>query len=108
MTYVITDACVDVMDRSCIRECPVDCIYEGNRQVYVHPDECIDCGACEAVCPQDAIFYEADMPDELTVMVERQASMFVSLGRLGGARKFGPLGKDHPDVEALPPRTPNA
>jgi NAD-dependent dihydropyrimidine dehydrogenase PreA subunit len=46
MAYVITEACVDIRDRSCVNECPVDCIYEGNRQFYIHPDECIDCGAC--------------------------------------------------------------
>ncbi len=47
MPYVITEACIDLMDRSCVRECPVDCIYEGERQLYVNPLECIDCGACE-------------------------------------------------------------
>lgn len=92
------------MDKSCIQECPVDCIYEGNRQLYVHPDECIDCGACESVCPQDAIYYEGDMPEELVPMADRQTDIFAPLGRLGGARKHGVLGKDHPDVEALPPR----
>src|SRR5829696_7527101 len=49
VTYVITQACVDVLDKACIDECPVDCIYEGDRMLYIHPDECVDCGACEPV-----------------------------------------------------------
>ena len=51
MTYVIALPCVDVKDKACIDECPVDCIYEGERMLYIHPDECVDCGACEPVCP---------------------------------------------------------
>jgi NAD-dependent dihydropyrimidine dehydrogenase PreA subunit len=62
VTYVITEPCIDVKDRSCIEECPVDCIYEGDRMLYIHPDECVDCGACEPVCPVEAIFYEDDVP----------------------------------------------
>ena len=63
MTYVIGKPCIDVMDRACVDECPVDCIYEGGRALYIHPDECVDCGACEPVCPVDAIYYEDDLPD---------------------------------------------
>lgn len=47
MTYTIAQPCVDVLDRACVEECPVDCIYEGKRMLYIHPDECVDCGACE-------------------------------------------------------------
>src|SRR5690625_7378954 len=63
MTYTIAQPCVDVLDRSCVEECPGDCIYEGKRMLYIHPDECVDCGACEPVCPVEAIFYEDDTPD---------------------------------------------
>src|SRR5665648_543932 len=55
MTYVIGAPCIDIMDRACVDECPVDCIYEGERSLYINPDECVDCGACEAVCPVDAL-----------------------------------------------------
>ncbi len=61
MTYVIAQPCVDLKDRACVDECPVDCIYEGKRMLYIHPDECVDCGACEPVCPVEAIFYEDDV-----------------------------------------------
>ena len=63
MTYVIAEPCVDLLDKACIEECPVDCIYEGERMLYIHPDECVDCGACEPVCPVEAIYYEDDVPD---------------------------------------------
>ena len=69
MTYVIALPCVDLKDKACIEECPVDCIYEGDRMLYIHPDECVDCGACEPVCPTEAIFYER--PDVLTISLHQ-------------------------------------
>ena len=63
MTYVIAEPCINVKDRSCVDVCPVDCIYEGEDQLYIHPDECIDCGACEPECPWQAIFEEVAVPD---------------------------------------------
>lgn len=67
MAYVIAEPCVDVMDKACVDVCPVDCIHadEGtDRMLYIEPDECIDCGACEPECPVEAIFTEEDVPDE--------------------------------------------
>ena len=104
MPYAVTEACVDVKDRSCVRSCPVDCIYEGDRQMYIHPAECIDCGACEEACPVEAVVWEDDLPPDLATQAARNAEVFVPLGLLGGARKYGPLGLDHPDVVALPSR----
>ena len=68
MTYVITEACINVKDRSCVDVCPVDCIHprveedKGEVQLYIDPNECIDCGACEPACPVSAIFTEEDVP----------------------------------------------
>ncbi|MBA4179437.1 MAG: ferredoxin [Anaerolinea sp.] len=65
MTYVITTPCIDVQDQACVEVCPVDCIHfdEGDdRMLYINPDECIDCGACEPACPVTAIFAEDDVP----------------------------------------------
>ena len=64
MTYIIGKPCVDVMDGACVDVCPVDCIYSkpGDRQLYISPEECIDCAACEAACPVDAIFAEDQVP----------------------------------------------
>ena len=64
MTYVIGEACVDMLDRACVKECPVDCICEGERMLHIQPDECVDCGACEPVCPVEAIYYEDDLPEK--------------------------------------------
>ena len=65
MTYVITQACVDVLDKACIDECPVDRIYDGERMLYIHPDEFIDCGACAPVCPAAAPDYDDAGPATL-------------------------------------------
>lgn len=63
MPYVITTRCVDLKDRACVRECPVDCIYEGARALYINPEECIDCGACAPVCPNDAVYFDQEVPE---------------------------------------------
>ena len=55
MTYVVTDACINCKYQDCIEVCPVDCFYEGENTIVIHPDECIDCGVCEPECPVDAI-----------------------------------------------------
>ncbi|HET7303999.1 MAG TPA: ferredoxin [Segeticoccus sp.] len=112
MTYVIAQPCVDVVDRACVEECPVDCIYEGSRALYIHPDECVDCGACEPVCPVEAIYYEDDVPEQwqdYTVDNERFFSEVLPgrdepLGSPGGAAKFGALGVDTQLVGSLPPQ----
>jgi len=64
MPYIIAEPCINVKDRSCVDVCPVDCIYEGPDMLYIHPDECIDCGACEPECPVEAIFPEDALPEK--------------------------------------------
>lgn len=105
MTYVIALPCVDVKDKACVDECPVDCIYEGERTLYIHPEECVDCGACEPVCPTEAIFYEDDLPDEWKPYLQINAEFFDNIGSPGGACAVGPLDFDHPQVQALPPNS---
>src|SRR4030095_779297 len=71
MAHIITRLCRDCVDTGCVAVCPVDCIYEYTgsdreqfpNQLYIHPDECIDCGACEPECPWQAIFEEVAVPD---------------------------------------------
>ena len=55
MTYVVTEACIRCKYMDCVEVCPVDCFYEGENMLVIHPDECIDCGVCEPECPVDAI-----------------------------------------------------
>ncbi|MDY5128623.1 ferredoxin family protein [Actinotignum urinale] len=102
MAYVIALPCVDVKDRGCVDECPVDCIYEGERTLYINPDECVDCGACELVCPTEAIFYEDDVPEEWSIFTSVNAEFFNELGSPGGAQALGPQSFDHPYVAELP------
>ncbi len=102
MTYVIAEPCIDVKDKSCIEECPVDCIYEGDRMLYIQPDECIDCGACVPVCPVEAIYYEDDVPEKWTEYSKANIEFFDELGSPGGAAKVGPTAGDHPLIAALP------
>ncbi|MDR2975370.1 MAG: ferredoxin family protein [Propionibacteriaceae bacterium] len=104
MAYVIALPCVDVKDKACVEECPVDCIYEGNRTLYINPEECVDCGACEPVCPTQAIFYEDDLPSEWSQFAAINAEFFADLGSPGGAAALGPIDRDHPFVAALPPQ----
>lgn len=115
MTYVIGSACVDVMDKSCVLECPADCIYEGARSLYINPDECVDCGACKLVCRMDAIEYETDLSDADRWHLDDNAAFFqvvlpgrvAPLGTPGGAQGIGRVGVDTPSVSALPPGTPH-
>ncbi|WP_433755698.1 ferredoxin [Nocardia sp. CA-135398] len=106
MPYVIAGPCIDVMDKSCMEECPVDCIYEGERKLYINPKECIDCGACEPVCPVEAISQDRRVDAESAAFVEDNRRFFTEtlpgrdepLGAPGGAQKIGRIGADTPMV----------
>jgi NAD-dependent dihydropyrimidine dehydrogenase PreA subunit len=108
MPYVIAAPCIDVMDRSCMEECPVDCIYEGGRKLYINPVECIDCGACEPVCPVQAISQDRRVPADQGEFIADNARFFTQplsgrnepLGAAGGAGTVGPLGVDTDFVTA--------
>jgi ferredoxin len=71
MTFVVTDICIKCKYTDCVEVCPVDCFYEGENMLVIHPDECIDCGVCEPECPIDAI-----IPDS-----EPEADKFLELNR---------------------------
>ncbi|AEA28084.1 4Fe-4S ferredoxin iron-sulfur binding domain-containing protein [Pseudonocardia dioxanivorans CB1190] len=102
MSYVIGASCVDVTDRACVDECPVDCIYVGGRMAYVNPTECIDCGACEPVCPVEAIVPESDVAESEQDFIAANAAFFLEvlpgrdepLGNPGGAGQVGEVGAD--------------
>ena len=60
MTYIVKDECIKCKLTDCVEVCPVDCFYEGENFLVIHPDECIDCGVCGAECPIDAIKADTD------------------------------------------------
>ncbi len=60
MTYVVVESCIKCKLTDCVEVCPVDCFYEGENMLVIHPDECIDCGVCEPECPVDAIKPDTD------------------------------------------------
>ena len=62
MPYVVTDNCKGCKFTDCVEVCPVDCFHHDDEMVYIDPDECIDCGACEPECPVQAIFEETAVP----------------------------------------------
>ncbi|NVJ07816.1 ferredoxin family protein [Myxococcus sp. AM001] len=64
MAYVVADPCIKCKYTDCVEVCPVNCFYEGANFLVIHPDECIDCGACEPVCPTKAIFPETELPEQ--------------------------------------------
>ena len=76
MTYIIAEPCIDVKDRGCVDVCPVDCIYEGEDMLYIHPDECIDCGACEPECPVTAIFPEERYAGRVEELYRKEPRVF--------------------------------
>lgn len=107
MAHVITGACIDVKDGACVRCCPVDCIYEGARTLYIHPDECIDCGICVSACPTQAIYEDARLPEGMRHFVAINRDFFgpevSALGSPGGAADAGAAACDHPAIAAEAP-----
>ena len=94
MTYIIAEPCVGTCDTACVEVCPVDCIHgpfdrewagaeakeDGfdptDKMLYIHPEECIDCGACEPECPVEAIFEEDAVPDEWSKFIKMNYDFF--------------------------------
>ncbi|MGA9677922.1 MAG: ferredoxin [Mycobacterium sp.] len=110
MAFLIGEACVDVMDQSCIKVCPVDCIYVGARKLYINPVACIDCAACEPKCPVQAIYIDDDVPAEEQWHIADNADFFTTVlpgrkepvGNPGGSRNVGPIGVDTPRISGIP------
>ena len=74
MTHVVTSNCVECKFTDCVLVCPVDCFYEIDKQLIIDPDECIDCSACVAECPVEAIYAEDELPDEFTDDIDFNAT----------------------------------
>lgn len=100
MARVVTKGCLGSKDKSCVEVCPVDCFYDIRKKKYnvqfgvevegedgdpqigmlmIHPDECIDCGACETECPEDAIMEDSEVPDDMQAFIEINSQETTSL-----------------------------
>lgn len=88
MAYVITSLCVDCKDTACADVCPVECIYDYKgddrgkfpNQLYIHPDECIDCTNCEPACPWKAIFEEDEVPSVFAADIDKNRAVADNIG----------------------------
>jgi NAD-dependent dihydropyrimidine dehydrogenase PreA subunit len=107
LPYVITSPCIDVKDGACQLVCPVECIYEGGRMMYIQPEECIDCGLCLSVCPVDAIYEEAPPPEAEFAAVNADffGPAVTGWGAPGGASAAFTTTLDHPRVAGAPGAT---
>lgn len=84
MAFVITEPCIGTKDTACVEVCPVECIhptrdeedFETSEQLYIDPDECIDCGACEPECPVEAIFPEDEVPEKWHSYIEKNRAYY--------------------------------
>lgn len=74
MTYIVNEACIKCKYTDCVEVCPVDCFYEGENMLVIHPDECIDCGVCEPECPPEAILPDTESEAEPWLELNRKYS----------------------------------
>lgn len=74
MTHVVTEACIRCKYTDCVEVCPVDAFYAGENMLVINPDECIDCGVCEAECPVGAIAPDTEERAEKWAPLNREYS----------------------------------
>jgi len=99
MTYVVAEPCVKCKYTDCVDVCPVDCFYEGENFLVIHPDECIDCGACVPECPTEAIFSEDDLPEKWSEYTEINAKLAESWPNIDGKKDALDGADEFKDVE---------
>ncbi|HKI69787.1 MAG TPA: ferredoxin family protein [Verrucomicrobiae bacterium] len=94
MAHIVTSKCVACKFTDCVEVCPVACFYELDNQLVIHPEDCIDCTACVAECPVEAIYAESDLPAEFQKDIEVNATQSHQLkdsGKEAIAKKKDPL-----------------
>jgi NAD-dependent dihydropyrimidine dehydrogenase PreA subunit len=114
MAFIITDPCIGTKDSACVDVCPVDCIhprkdepeFEQSTILFIHPEECIDCGACVPACPVTAIY---DSPDATPASQKDliEANAVYRAGDTAAVAKAEEIVKahiaSHPDLISIPP-----
>jgi ferredoxin len=84
VAYIICEPCIGTKDTACVDVCPVDCIHPRKDEadfatadmLYIHPDECIDCGACVPACPVEAIFALDETPQKWNAFIPKNADYY--------------------------------
>jgi ferredoxin len=92
MTFVVGENCIKCKHTDCVEVCPVNCFYEGPNMLVIHPEECIDCELCVPKCPVNAIYAEADLPQDQAAFLELNAE----------------LARSWPNIAARKPALPDA
>jgi ferredoxin len=87
MAMVVTQLCHGCKFTDCVAVCPADCFYEGEAMLFIHPDECIDCGLCAPECPQQAIFYDDRVPEEFRADIELNRRMSRCCPKIAAPRR---------------------
>ena len=98
MTYIVKEECIKCKHMDCVEVCPVDCFYEGENMLVIHPDECIDCGVCEPECPVEAIV--DDTGDGLDYWLElnaKYAEIWPNITEIGKVPEYAEKWKDVAD-----------
>ena len=83
MTHVVTEPCFDCKYTDCVVVCPVECFYQADQFLVIHPEECIDCEACVPECPVEAIFHEDNVPEQWKEWTPLNAEKSVELKDAG-------------------------
>ena len=100
MAYIVAEPCIKCKYTACVEVCPVNCFYEAANFLVIHPDECIDCGACEPVCPTKAIFPEADLPPKWIEYVKLNADLATKLPNISEKKEPLPTAEEFKNVES--------
>ena len=99
MAYVVAEPCIKCKYTDCVEVCPVNCFYEGENFLVIHPDECIDCGACEPVCPTKSIFPETELPKKWEQYKKLNAELSTKWPNISEKREGLPEAEEYKDKE---------
>ena len=109
MTYVVLENCIKCKYMDCVEVCPVDCFYEGENMLVIHPDECIDCGVCEPECPAEAIVPDTEPDVEKWLEVNTKfAAIWPNITRKGEQPPDADAWNGKPDKEKLLSEAPGS